>query len=318
MNYKEFHVNLNNLPSSCYNLSERDKYFKLLTLNKKSDLELLSKGDEIMKEAADKIVSLSSDPGFISELEKQQILEYAKAVALEKAEDRGKEIGINQRNIEIAKKMLDDNVDISFISKYSGLSIDEIEGLKQFKNFLYKIYFLYFFLTFFLLFFFYNIFGDTMKKYFWSIILSLVVGIYLGKFTLSQYDDFNVFPVSFGSDTIYFLQEGVYSNVDVMKNSMSSFDYYIYDKEDDGYHTYVGITKSRENALKLEGFYEEKGYDIYVRENSINNNSFASVLTQYDILLSNADKDSIDSICSQILSSYEELVINEDKGNTEE
>lgn len=157
-----------------------------------------------------------------------------------------------------------------------------------------------------------------MKKYFWSIILSLIVGIYLGKFTLSQYDDFNVFPVSFGSDTIYFLQEGVYSNIDIMKNSMSSFDYYIYDKEDDGYHTYVGITKSRENALKLEGFYEEKGYDIYVRENSINNNSFVSVLTQYDILLSNADKDSIDSICSQILSSYEELVINEDKGNTEE
>ena len=157
-----------------------------------------------------------------------------------------------------------------------------------------------------------------MKKYFWSIILSLIVGIYLGKFTLSQYDDFNVFPVSFGSDTIYFLQEGVYSNIDIMKNSMSSFDYYIYDKEDDGYHTYVGITKSRENALKLEGFYEEKGYDIYVSENSINNNSFVSVLTQYDILLSNADKDSIDSICSQILSSYEELVINEDKGNTEE
>jgi len=156
-----------------------------------------------------------------------------------------------------------------------------------------------------------------MKKYFWSIILSLVVGIYLGKFTLSQYDDFNVFPVSFGSDTIYFLQEGVYSNVDIMKNSMSSFDYYIYDKEDDGYHTYVGITKSRENALKLEGFYKEKGYDIYVRENSINNNSFVSVLTQYDILLSNADKDSIDSICSQILGSYEELVINEDKGDTE-
>ena len=157
-----------------------------------------------------------------------------------------------------------------------------------------------------------------MKKYFWSIVLSLIVGVYLGMFTLGQYEDFNVFPVSFGSDTIYFLQEGVYSNIDVMKSSMSSFDYYIYDKENDGYHTYLGITKSRENALKLEVFYKEKGYDIYVRESSINNNSFVSVLSQYDILLSNADKDSIFSICNQILSSYEELVINENKGNTEE
>ena len=133
-NYKEFHVNLNNLPSSCYNLCERDKYFKLLTLNKKSDLELLSKGDEIMKDAADKIVSLSSDPGFISELEKQQILEYAKAVALEKAEGRGKEIGLSEgkqfEKIEIAKKSLQQNIDINTISVITGLSIDEIKNLK--------------------------------------------------------------------------------------------------------------------------------------------------------------------------------------------
>ena len=105
-----------------------------MTLNKKSDLELLSKGDEIMKEAADKIVSLSSDPGFISELEKQHILEYAKAVALEKAEDRGKEIGINQRNIEIARKSLEQNIDISTISIITGLSIEEINRIKDSKN----------------------------------------------------------------------------------------------------------------------------------------------------------------------------------------
>ena len=55
-------------------------------------------------------------------------------------------------------------------------------------------------------------FGDCMKKYFWSIFLSLIVGIYLGKFTLNQYDDFNIFPVSSGIDSLFFLQEGVYSN----------------------------------------------------------------------------------------------------------
>ncbi len=160
--------------------------------------------------------------------------------------------------------------------------------------------------------------GDYMKKYFWSIILSLVVGIYLGKFTLSQYDDFNVFPVSFNYDTVYFLQQGVYSNENVMKNNMADFEYYIYDVEDDGYHTYVGITKSQDNALKVKEFFKQKGYDIYIKENNINNNNFISILNQYDILLGDASFDAIDSICNQILSSYEELVINENKGDTKE
>lgn len=161
-------------------------------------------------------------------------------------------------------------------------------------------------------------FGDSMKRYFWSIFFSLLIGIYLGKFILNQYSDFNVFPVSFGFNNVYFLQQGVYSNEEIMKSNMSSFNYYIYDVEDDGYHTYLGITKNYENALKVKEYFKKKGYDIYIRENNIKNNSFISVLNQYDILLSGSDKDSIESICNQVLSSYEELVINENKGNTEE
>ena len=136
--YKEFHVNLNNLSDECYNGDERNKYFKLLTLNKQSDLKLLSKGDDIMEDAANKIVSLSSDPNFISELERQQIQEYARNYALEKAEERGKQtgidegkkVGINERNIAIAINLLSENVDINIISKSTGLSVEEIEKLK--------------------------------------------------------------------------------------------------------------------------------------------------------------------------------------------
>lgn len=132
--YKEFHINLNNISDECYNnLSERDKYFKLLTLDKKDDLKLLSKGDEIMEDAANKIVDLSNDPGFISELEKQQIHEYAMEYALEKAEERGfdegKKIAINERNIEIARNSLVKGIDINTISAITGLSVEEINNL---------------------------------------------------------------------------------------------------------------------------------------------------------------------------------------------
>ena len=179
-------------------------------------------------------------------------------------------------------------------------------------------YFLYFFLTFFLYLILYNSFGDSMKKYFWSIVLSLVVGIYLGKFTLSQYDSFNVFPVSFGYDNVYFLQQGVYSNVDVMKNSMSSFNYYIYDLEDDGYHTYVGITKNQENALKVKEYFNNMGYDSIIKDNRVSNGVFVSIVSQYDLVLKDASDDAIGDICSQVINSYEELVLNEDKGYSKE
>ena len=125
---------MKNLSKKSYNkLSERDKYFKLLTLDKKEDLKLISKGDEIMEDAANKIVSLSDDQGFISELEKQQIHEYAMDYALGKAEERGKQSGVQEgeknKQIEIAKNLLSEGIDINVISKTTGLSVDEIEKL---------------------------------------------------------------------------------------------------------------------------------------------------------------------------------------------
>ena len=47
------------------------------------------------------------------------------------AREEGKEEGEKNKSIEIAKNMLKDNVDINIISKYSGLSIDEIKDLKK-------------------------------------------------------------------------------------------------------------------------------------------------------------------------------------------
>ncbi len=43
----------------------------------------------------------------------------------------GKEEGIKERNIAIAKNMLKDNLDIKTICKYTGLSKEEVESLKE-------------------------------------------------------------------------------------------------------------------------------------------------------------------------------------------
>ena len=117
---------MKNIPDLCYNeLQERERYFKFFTLNKIEDLKELSKGDEILKETVDKVISLSSDPNFISELEHEQIEEYARRVALEMDKEDAKQ----QEKIEIAKKMLVDKLSVDTISKYTGLSVSQINNI---------------------------------------------------------------------------------------------------------------------------------------------------------------------------------------------
>ena len=54
-----------------------------------------------------------------------------KQEAYELGEEAGKEIGIAKRNKEIAMNMLQENANIDFISKVTGLSIDDINELKK-------------------------------------------------------------------------------------------------------------------------------------------------------------------------------------------
>ena len=62
-------------------------------------------------------------------LEKLRLSELKEA--REQGIEQGIEKGIEQEKIEIVKNMLKDEVDISVISKYTGLSKEEIANLKQ-------------------------------------------------------------------------------------------------------------------------------------------------------------------------------------------
>ena len=46
----------------------------------------------------------------------------------------GEAIGISKRNMEIAKNMLNQNMDVNLISNVTGLSIEEIEDLIEKKK----------------------------------------------------------------------------------------------------------------------------------------------------------------------------------------
>ena len=105
---------------------------------------------------------------------------------------------------------------------------------------------------------------------------------------------------------VYFLQTGVYTNKQNIKNINTN---YITIEEENKYYTYLGMTMDKKIANKLKKIYEEKQIPIFIKEVNINNQEFINELTQYDILLNNTDnKEEIENILETILSTYEETL----------
>ena len=99
-----------------------------------------------IKKAIDELEQVSGNARLrrIAELKEKYIrdeqssIEYAQDEGFKRGETKGKAIGRtegkiegkNERNIEIAKNMLQENIGLEVISKVTGLSPEEIETLK--------------------------------------------------------------------------------------------------------------------------------------------------------------------------------------------
>lgn len=148
-----------------------------------------------------------------------------------------------------------------------------------------------------------------MKKYLFPISVSLILGVFMAYFIIRQYEDMPALAVSSEAETLYYIQRGVYSDMDSMQDGMKDFTHYIYNVEDNQYYAYIGITTNKENALKIQNYYKSIGYDTFLKDKITDNDDFINVLRQYDELLSKTDDtESIKVICNQVLSKYEELV----------
>ena len=140
----------------------------------------------------------------------------------------------------------------------------------------------------------------------------------MGKFMLNQYNsEYELAPVfNQNSDRYYFLNQGEYDSFEDMEQSMMCFDYYIYEEKGGKFMTYVGITKDYDNMMKIQGYFTNAGYTIYVRDVNFNNDAFSILVDQYDQMLRETeDNQTIKGICSQVLAKYEELVVNSDSSN---
>lgn len=151
-----------------------------------------------------------------------------------------------------------------------------------------------------------------MKKYLFTFFIAMTIGLFLSYFFITQYDSYTGIKVSGTGTSLYFVQFGVFSSIENMEKETISLENYVYNINEDMYYVYVGITKNKDNANKIVNHYKDLGYETIIKEYEINSNKFLSELSNYDsLLLSTTDKTVISSLISQVLSKYEEVVIND-------
>ena len=147
-------------------------------------------------------------------------------------------------------------------------------------------------------------------KFLIPIVLSIVVGLFIGKVFFDSYDNNTV--TVFDEKTKIYMLRITYKNKKEMKNSFSNYDSFLYKEKDNKYYLYVGATKSKKNAALIKDYYEKKGHNIYVEERIISNKKFISVLGEYDRIFEITDKSDTENIEKIVIANYKEMVdVNE-------
>lgn len=136
----------------------------------------------------------------------------------------------------------------------------------------------------------------------------VLLGSITGKYI---YKNYNYSKEVFNEDNnLYFLQQGVYTNKDVLEESTKKINPKTIIKEDNKYYVYVGITKSNSIKNKLLSLYKKQGINVYLKKINIKDNSFVDNIKQFDILINKASDTEIIKVEEVVLSSYEEYLQN--------
>jgi len=145
-----------------------------------------------------------------------------------------------------------------------------------------------------------------MKKIIIKGLIFITIGFVLGEFLFGNMKNYlnRIKKV----DTYYFLQEGVYSNMNTLQNNLRNLTQKTIDQENNQYYVYVGITKDKEIAEMLMNIYEKKGYKIHIKEKNISSEEFSENVNQFDLLIKDTDlEEQILIIEKVVLANYEEI-----------
>ena len=107
----------------CYNGEKEMCLLGMLDMSQK-ELESI-KGDKYMDRLKEEVVEINNDEEMI------KLLSDEERLYINTMKEIGKEEGVKEKTIEMVKKMLKENIDISTISRVSGLSEKEIKEIAK-------------------------------------------------------------------------------------------------------------------------------------------------------------------------------------------
>lgn len=135
---KIIEINMDKIMHEWYNGDKKKalkyKYYLMLDL-KKEELKEVSKGDKMMEKYRENVERLNSDPEFIEvvspEKDAEMVYNTLREEAMEEGLKEGLEQGIEQGKLETAKKLLENDVELSIISVSTGIPIEKLTKLKN-------------------------------------------------------------------------------------------------------------------------------------------------------------------------------------------
>ena len=149
-----------------------------------------------------------------------------------------------------------------------------------------------------------------MKNNIKYVLLAIFIGIIIGKYIFNEYKESAISTMSEDETYIYLMQYGVYSNETNLKDNTKQLKNYFYYEDNDGYHVLIGITKNKKLKQKIMDSYSITE-NIYMKKEKVDNQEFIELLSQYDLLVDQTEeKDIILASEKQVLSKYEELILN--------
>jgi len=106
----------------CYNEFTESALIKWVRLLKSETVERLSNDEHIIG---------LYNAELEEEIMRNTIRDYNKELGFKEGREKGLEKGIEQTQKQVAINMLKDNLDINLISKYTNLSVEEINEIKK-------------------------------------------------------------------------------------------------------------------------------------------------------------------------------------------
>ena len=127
-----FEIFLPIFSNMCYHRSnEIDKRLRLFSCQSYEEMYNIIDKDDSNYFIIEELERLGMNNKFVDEYDREFVQKKLMNSIKDESYSQGKSDGIKENSIRIAKKMLEMNVDISFISECTSLSIDEINNLKN-------------------------------------------------------------------------------------------------------------------------------------------------------------------------------------------